>query len=57
MPTLVWVMMVLVFADGEWRQWNTYTRFEECEEVRQTLIHHREDKIIIVCAPQTVQKD
>lgn len=46
---VVWVLVVLVFADGEWRDWNSYSRQEECEEIIPVLTHHREDKIQARC--------
>ena len=50
--------MVLVFADGEWREWtHHYARFEECEEVKQTILHRREDKIAAVCEAKLIKKD
>ena len=54
----VWVLWVLVMADGEWREWDhRYSRAEECEEVRQVVLHRREDKILAECRPKRVQKD
>jgi len=53
---IVWIMMVLVFADGQWRQWNTYSRQEECEEARQLLIHYRENKMTIICEPVQISE-
>lgn len=49
MQTWVWVLVVLVVADGHWRDWKSYSRFEECEEIRKIIIHHREDKILARC--------
>lgn len=41
----VYVLVMLVVADGRWQDWNRYTRREQCEEVLQTLVHHREDQL------------
>ncbi len=49
---IVWVMVVLVFADGEWRDWNTYSRIEECLEVVQVITYRREDVLMAVCQPR-----
>ena len=52
----IWVMVVLVIADGEWRDWNSYARREECEEVIKVITHHREDKIKAYCEERLVEK-
>lgn len=41
----VYVLVMLVVADGRWQDWNSYKRREECEEVLQTLVHHRLDQL------------
>jgi len=43
------VLMVLVYADGHWRAWNTYTSLKECEEVIQILRNHRENVLEAHC--------
>jgi|LakMenE18May11ns_1017448.scaffolds.fasta_scaffold9897093_2 hypothetical protein len=46
----VWILWVLVIADGEWRAWeHEYTTHAACEEVRKVIIHHRELQIQAVC--------
>jgi hypothetical protein len=52
----VWVLVVLVAADGEWRDWKSFARREECEEILPVLIHHREDKIQARCEQRLVEK-
>jgi hypothetical protein len=49
---MVWVLVVLVFADGQWRDWRSYDRIEECQEVVRLITHHRENVLIAVCAPR-----
>ena len=53
---IVWVLVVLVFADGEWREWNSYSRREECEEIIPVLTHHRENQLQAVCEPRQVDQ-
>ncbi len=43
------ILMVLVYADGEWRAWNTYDNLRECEEVIQIVRHHRENVLEAYC--------
>ena len=45
----VWVLVVLVAADGEWRDWRTYDRLEECLEVAHHLIYRRGDQMEAKC--------
>lgn len=51
---IVWVLMVLVFDDGFWREWKSFARLEECEEVIKIITHHREDKMIAICESKKV---
>jgi len=55
-PTYVFVLVMLVIADGQWRDWKTYTRLSECEEVLETLTRHRENVIIGRCEAREVSK-
>ena len=54
---VVWVLVVLVFADGEWRDWNSYSRREQCEEIIQVLTHHRENQLQAICEPRQQESD
>lgn len=56
MQSWVWVLVVLVLADGKWRDWNSYSRQEECEEVIKIITHHREDTIQARCEKRLVKK-
>jgi hypothetical protein len=47
--TTVWILWVLVYADGEWRAWNTYDNLKECEEVIQIIRHHRDNVLEAYC--------
>lgn len=47
--TYIWVLVVLVFNDGQWRDWNSYHRLEECVEVAQIISLHRENVLIAKC--------
>lgn len=49
------VLWVLVFADGEWRPWNTYDSLKECEEVIRIITHHRENTLKAYC--RAVEKE
>lgn len=50
-------MMVLVIADGEWREWDHYyARLEECQEAKELLTYRRENILIIRCEPRTIAK-
>ena len=40
----IWVLVV-VFADSEWRDWNSFGRESECLEIVRAITHHREDTI------------
>ena len=52
----VWVMMVLVLADGEWREWeHHYARLEECQEAKELLTYRRENILIIRCEPRQIK--
>lgn len=46
----VWILWVLVIADGHWRAWeHQYTSREQCEEIRQLITYHRENQILAKC--------
>ena len=50
MTNTVWILWVLVFADGEWRAWeHDYMNREQCEEVRALITYRREHQLIAVC--------
>ena len=53
--TYVYVLMVLVFADGQWRQWNTYHSLAACEEVKQVITHHRSNTLEARCEARKQQ--
>lgn len=53
--TLIWVLMVFVTNDGEWREWNSYSRESECWEVARVITHHREDTIQAKCVAKEVR--
>jgi hypothetical protein len=46
----VFVLMVLVADDGQWRAWNSYPTLAQCEEVISVITYHREDKIKAYCS-------
>jgi len=52
----VWVLVVLVVDDGNWRDWNSYARQEECEEIIPILTHHRENKNQARCEKRLIEK-
>ena len=45
----VWVLVVLVLADGEWRDWRSYARREECLEAASAVTWHRENVLQARC--------
>jgi len=48
--TNLWILWVLVYADGVWRAWeHTYTSQAACEEVRALITYRREQQLIAVC--------
>lgn len=50
MTNTIWILWVLVFADGKWRDWeHTYTSQAACEEVRALITYRREQQLIAVC--------
>jgi hypothetical protein len=53
--TLIWVLMVFVTNDGEWREWNSFARESECLEVARVITHHREDTIQSMCVAKPVR--
>jgi hypothetical protein len=49
----VWILWVLVFADGNWRAWeHAYSRQAECDEVKHTVTYRREHVLLAVCLPK-----
>lgn len=51
--TNLWILWVLVIADGSWRAWEIeYHSQEACLEVRRLITHHREHQITAVCRPK-----
>jgi hypothetical protein len=52
----VFVLMVLVVDDGQWRAWNTYPTLDTCEEVIKIITNHREDKIKAYCLAREIEK-
>ncbi len=49
MQSYIWTLVVLVLADGEWRDWRSYDRIEECLEVAQMITYRREHLIEARC--------
>lgn len=48
--TVIWLLWVLVYADGEWRAWtHEYARLEECLEVRELITYRREHQLTARC--------
>jgi hypothetical protein len=52
----VFVLMVFVVGDDQWREWRSYSTVEACDEAVQTLRHHREDKIQAYCLARQVNE-
>jgi hypothetical protein len=52
----VYVLVMLVVADGRWLDWNHYARREECEEILRTLTHHRDTVLQGRCELRWVEK-
>lgn len=49
----VWILWVLVFADGEWRAWEReYTTLAQCEEIAKTMNRYRDQQFITECKPK-----
>ena len=49
----VWILWVLVYADGAWRAWEReYASREACEEIRITVQHHRQQQLAAECRPK-----
>lgn len=46
--------MVLVFADGEWREWKSFNRQEECVEVVKVITHHRANVLTARCQSRMI---
>jgi hypothetical protein len=55
MDIWVWVLVVLVVADGVERDWRSYTRRTECEEIVRAITHHRENAIKARCERREVK--
>lgn len=54
----VWILVVLVVADGTWREWSQqYSHLEACQEILKIITNHREDTIKARCEQRLVQKD
>jgi hypothetical protein len=52
----IWIMVVLVIADGKWREWtHQYSRLEECLEAKEILTHRREHLLTIRCESRQVK--
>lgn len=51
----VFVLMVFVVGDDKWREWNTYSTLEACEEIVHTIIYHREEKIKAYCLAREIE--
>lgn len=57
MQVYIWTLVVLVLGDGEWRDWNSYNRLEECLEVVQVITYRRENQIQARCERREVKKE
>lgn len=51
----IFILMVFVQGDSDWRAWNSYPTLAECEEVIQVITHHREDKIKAYCLAKEIK--
>lgn len=52
--TYVYVLMVLVVADGEWREWNSYPTMGACQQLIAMHTRYRDDKIKAYCVARPV---
>jgi hypothetical protein len=52
----IFVLVVFVVGDNQWREWNSYHNLEACEEVLQIIRHHREEKIKAYCLAREVNE-
>jgi len=52
----VFVLVVFVVGDDQWREWRSYPTLESCEEAVLTLINHREEKIKAYCLAREVNE-
>jgi hypothetical protein len=52
----IFVLMVFVVGDDQWREWNSYNSLEACEEIIQVLTYYREDKIKAYCLAREVEQ-
>jgi hypothetical protein len=50
----VWILVVLVAADGAWRDWRSYPRLEECLEVAHLITYRRENLLEARCERREV---
>jgi hypothetical protein len=51
----VWILWVLVIADGEWRAWeHEYKTRAACEEVRALITYRRENQLQAQCLRKMV---
>ena len=51
----IFVLMVFVVDDGQWREWNSYPTLDTCEEVVKIITNHREDKIRAYCLAKQIE--
>ena len=56
MQIWIWVLVVLVKADGVEREWKSFTRDVECVEIAESLMRHREDQIQAKCVRRLVEQ-
>ena len=52
----VYVLMVLVVADGEWREWNSYPTLGACQQLIAMHTRYSDDKIKAYCVARPVQQ-
>ena len=45
----IFVLMVYVVGDDQWREWNSYPTLKACEEIVKVITYYREDKIKAYC--------
>jgi hypothetical protein len=52
----VFVLVVFVVGDDQWREWNSYPTLEACKELVAMFTRHREDKIQAYCLARQVNE-
>jgi len=51
----IFVLVVFVVGDDQWREWRSYPTLESCQQIVQIFTRYREEKIKAYCLAREIE--